>query len=176
MDNPNTPQNNTENEDITLRCNRCGKPITPAEAVLTPTGYRCQDCVRQQQKIFDTSKPMDYFLGFVLAAVVTFLGSLIASYIGFFTFLLAPAAGVAVAEVVRFATGKRRSKRLFRLVSVGMALGGLPLVLIGLGSVWIGLQAGAFSLYGLIPLGVQVLYLVLAIPSAYYRLSGLRRR
>lgn len=176
MDNPTNPENNTENDEITLRCNRCGKPITPADAVLTPTGYRCQDCVRQQQKVFDTSKPLDYVLGIVISAVVTFGGSLIASYIGFFTFLLAPAAGVIVAEIVRFATGKRRSKRLFRLVSAGMILGGIPLILVNLWRLWIGLQVGSFSLYALIPLGVQILYLVLAIPSAYYRLSGLRRR
>ncbi len=175
MDNPTNPQANSDENVITLRCNRCGKPITPSEAVLTPTGYRCQECVRQQQKVFDTSQPLDYVWGILIAAVISFGASILASFIGFFTFLLAPAAGVAVAEIVRFATKKRRSKRLFRLVSAGMILGSIPLILFNLLRFFSQLSAGAFSLYSLLPLGYQVLYLVLAVPSAYYRLSGSRR-
>ena len=41
--------------ETTLRCNRCGKPICAECAVRTPTGYRCKECVRGQQKIFDTA-------------------------------------------------------------------------------------------------------------------------
>jgi DNA-directed RNA polymerase subunit RPC12/RpoP len=168
-------QINPDEQTITLRCSRCNKPITPEEAVQTPTGYRCRECVRQQQKVFDTSKPLDSLWGFLIAATLSFAGSYLTSVIGFFTFLLAPAAGVAVAEVVRAATGKRRSKRLFRLVSAGMILGGAPLILVNLFNLVLRLNAGAFSLFGLLPLGYQVLYLVLAVPSAYYRLSGSRR-
>jgi len=36
-----------------LRCNRCERPICQSCAVLTPTGYRCKECVRGQQKIFE---------------------------------------------------------------------------------------------------------------------------
>jgi DNA-directed RNA polymerase subunit RPC12/RpoP len=175
MDNPTNPQNNTNENEITLRCNRCGKPITPAEAVLTPTGYRCQDCVRKQQKVFDTSQPLDYVWGLMIATVISFGGSLLASAIGFFTFLLAPAAGVAVAEVVRFITQKRRSKRLFRLVGAGVILGGIPLIIFNLVRLFTQLSVGSFNLYVLLPLGYQILYLVLAVPSAYYRLTGSRR-
>ena len=162
-------------EEITLRCNRCNKPITPSEAVQTPTGYRCQDCVRQQQKVFDTSRPQDYILGFIIAGLLSLLGSWLTTLIGFFTFLLAPAAGVGIAEAVRFITRKRRSKRLFRLVSLGIILGGLPIGLLTLFNLILRLSAGVFSLFSLLPLGYQVLYLVLAAPSAYYRLSGNRR-
>lgn len=175
MDNHTEPQTPSEEPEITLRCNKCNRPITPAEAVLTPTGYRCKDCVRNQQKVFDTSKPLDYVWAFLAAAIVSFLGSLLGSYLGFYTFLLAPAAGVAVAEVVRFITKKRRSLKLFRLVALAMILGGLPLIAINLLNLLMSLSAGAFSFYSLLPLGYQVLYLVLAVPSAYYRLSGRRR-
>lgn len=165
--NKNQPSNA---EQITLRCNKCGKPITPEEAVQTPTGYRCQDCVRQQQKIFDTSKPLDYVWGFLIAAVISLIGGFITDRIGFFTFLLAPATGVAIAEAVRFVIKKRRSKRLFRLVVAGVILGGLPLILLkGF------LLLGNFSVFRLLDLGYQVLFLILAVPSAYYRLSGSRR-
>ncbi|MDY6873493.1 MAG: hypothetical protein SVR81_05945 [Chloroflexota bacterium] len=176
MENPNPTPNPPDEGEITLRCNKCGKPITPAEAILTPTGYRCKDCVRRQQKTFDTSKPLDYILGFLIAVILSGIGSYIASRIGFFTFLIAPAAGVAVAEAVRLVTGKRRSKRLFRLVNAGMILGGIPMILISLLNLMLPLGAGVFNFYALLPLGYQVLYLVLAVPSGYYRLSGIRRR
>jgi DNA-directed RNA polymerase subunit RPC12/RpoP len=169
MSNDNNNPNATE-EQITLRCSKCGKPITPQEAVKTPIGYRCQECVRKQQKVFDTSKPLDYVWGFLIAAVLSLLGSIITDWIGFFTFLLAPAIGVGIAEAVRFVTKKRRSKRLFKLVAAGVILGGLPLILFkGF------FLLGSFNVFLLLDFGFQVLFLVLAVPSAYYRLSGSRR-
>lgn len=164
-----------DEQEITLRCSKCGKPITPAEAIQTPTGYRCSDCVRQQQKNFDTSRPLDYVWGLLIAVGLSFTGSVLTSFIRFFTVLLAPAAGVAVAEVARLVIKKRRSKRLFRLVSIGVVIGGLPLVFIHLIDFVRMLGAGTLNLYSLLPLGYQILYLVLAVPSAYYRLSGSRR-
>ncbi len=166
---------NSKDQLVTLRCNRCGTPITPEEAIQTPTGYRCKDCVHQQQKVFDTSKPLDFILGFLVAALLSLLGSYLSSLIGFFTFLLAPAAGVGIAEAVRAVTKKRRSKRLFRLVSIGMVLGGLPLMIISLLNLLLRLQFGTFSFFSLLPLGYQILYLAMAVPSAYYRLTGNRR-
>lgn len=175
MANQTEPQNTFSNDEPTLRCNKCGRPITPDEAVLTPTGYRCPDCVRQQQKIFDTSKPLDYVWAFLIAAGLSFIGSLLTRWIGFFTFLLAPAAGVVIAEVVRAVIKKRRSRRLFRLVTIAIILGGLPIILLFAVNLIFGLSAGVFQFFSLLPIGYQVLYLVLAVPSAYYRLSGSRR-
>jgi hypothetical protein len=34
-----------------LRCNRCERHICTSCAVLTPTGYRCKNCVRGAQKV-----------------------------------------------------------------------------------------------------------------------------
>ena len=162
-------------QEITLRCNKCGRPISPREAVQTPTGYRCPECVRNQQKIFDTSKPLDYVLGFVIALFLSTIGSFIVRNIGFFTILLAPAAGVVIAEAVRFVIKKRRSDRLFKVVTIAIILGGLPLILlIGINFI-LDLSTGSLNFFNLLPLGYQVLYLVLAVPSAYYRLSGKRR-
>lgn len=162
-------------QEITLRCNKCGRPISPREAIQTPTGYRCPECVRNQQKIFDTSKPLDYALGFVIALFLSTIGSFIVRNIGFFTILLAPVAGVVIAEAVRFVIKKRRSDRLFKVVTVAIILGGLPLILlIGINFI-LDLSTGSLNFFSLLPLGYQVLYLVLAVPSAYYRLSGKRR-
>lgn len=175
-----TKTNNTSNEqEITLRCSKCGTPITPAQAVQTPIGYRCQDCIRKQQKIFNNSKPVDYVLGFLIAAGLSLFASFLILLIPFFTllvvFLLAPATGVAIAEVVRKVTQKRRSKQLFRLVAAGVIIGGIPHLLIYLLNLIVPLSQGTFLFFGLLPLGYQILYLVLVVPSAYYRLTGSRR-
>lgn len=175
MDNPTKPENTTKENEITLRCTKCNRPITPSEAVLTPTGYRCRECVRSQQKIFDTSKPLDYGLGFLLAAVVSYVGSLLAARIGFFIFLLGPATGVAAAEVVRYVTKKRRSKTLFRLFAVGLIAGGIPRLFMLLLSAFIGISMDVMSFYALLPLIYQIIFLALAVPSGYYRLTGSRR-
>ncbi|HNW14496.1 MAG TPA: B-box zinc finger protein, partial [Anaerolineaceae bacterium] len=42
-----------------LRCNRCNDPICVQCAVLTPTGYRCKNCISGQQKVFETSEGLD---------------------------------------------------------------------------------------------------------------------
>ncbi|NLN69557.1 MAG: hypothetical protein GX142_02045 [Chloroflexi bacterium] len=170
-----TDHNHHHEEAITLRCNRCGKPISPSEAILTPTGYRCSDCVRQQQKVFDTSQPLDYILGFIIALVLSLLGSWLTSLIGFFTVLLAPAAGVGIAEAVRLVTKRRRSKRLFRLVARGIILGGVPISVFMLINLFFSLRMAAFNPFSLLRLGYQILYLILAVPSANYRLSGNQR-
>jgi DNA-directed RNA polymerase subunit RPC12/RpoP len=175
MSNQNNKQQTKDDESLTLRCSKCGKPITPEEAIQTPVGYRCRDCVRQQQRVFNTSKPQDLIFGFLVAVVLSFLGSLLTSAIGFFTFLLAPAVGVAIAEVVRMVVKKRRGKNLFRVVAAGVILGGLPLIGIRVINFFAALSVGSFNLFSLLPLAYPILYLFLAVPSAYYRLSGSRR-
>lgn len=162
-----TPQ---QEEEITLRCNRCGKPITPDTAVLTPTGYRCKECVRSQQKVFDTAKPLDPIVGFALSAVIAFAGAWISSLIGFFTLLLAPAVGTLISTVVRWAVKKRRSKLLYKVVLWGSILGSLPFVVIPL----LSLLQGNFS--GLISLVWRVAFTFLCATSAYYQISGIRLR
>lgn len=175
MDNPINPENQIDESEITLRCSKCNRPITPAEAVQTPTGYRCRECVRGQQKVFNTSKPLDAVLGFFIAAIISYLGSLLAARIGFFIFLLGPATGVAAAEIVRFVTKKRRSKVLFRLFAGGLIAGGIPRLLILLANLFFGLSMDVMSLYILLPIIYQVIFLGLTVPSGYYRLSGRRR-
>lgn len=160
--------------EITLRCNRCGTPITPETAVLTPTGYRCRNCIRSQQKIFDTAKAYDIPVAFVISAVLAFLGSLLTTVIGFFTVLLAPAAGMLIAEAVRAAVRKRRSKLLSRSVLWGVIIGGLPLVVVRLFVVIINLLGGNFNPINLLPMVWLVVFVAMCASSAYYRFSGIR--
>jgi hypothetical protein len=148
--------------ETTLRCNRCEKPICAKCAVLTPTGYRCKECIKEQQKIFVTAKWHDYPLIFIVVAILAYIGSLISARIGFFTILLAPAAGAVIAEAARLVTGKRRSRELFILAAVAAVVGCLP---VGLAFIT------HFILLGFI---YQAIYAVLMISAMFYRLSGIR--
>ncbi len=79
MTEPSTPVYcaNHPGVETSLRCNHCGKPICAKCAVRTPTGYRCRECVRSQQKLFETAVPLDFVLGFFTAAILSFLASLL---------------------------------------------------------------------------------------------------
>jgi hypothetical protein len=163
-----------------LRCNRCEKPICTKCAVLTPTGYRCKQCVGSQQKVFDNALWHDYVLGFGLAAVLSFIGSVIIILLplALLTFLVAPLIGTIIGEVVRRVTQKRRSKRLFWGVAGSVLAGGLPILLFQLVSSGLlafnsGMGGFGFGVFSLIWQGV---YLFLAVTTAYYRLSGITLR
>ena len=157
------------NRETTLRCNNCERPICASCAVRTPTGYRCKECVRERQKTFDTSEWYDYISGFivagVLSAVAAFLVTLIGG-IGFFGWFIiaagAPTAAVAIAEGVRLVTRRHRSRALFITVAVGVVLGAAPVILF---------QALTFNFFGIL---FQVIYLIIATPVVYTRLSGIQ--
>jgi hypothetical protein len=148
--------------ETTLRCNKCEKPICAKCAVLTPTGYRCKECIRGQQKIFDTSTWMDYPLIFGAVAIPAFLGSLIAYRIGFFVVLLAPLAGGVIAEIARLITRRHRSKRLFILATAAAFIGCIPVALQFI---------FRLNLFGLL---WQIAYAILMTSSLYARLAGIR--
>ncbi len=160
---------NHPNRETLLRCNRCDRPICPECAVLTETGYRCKSCVRGQQKVFDTALWRDYPIGITLAALISLAASYIVGFLGFFTIFVAPIAGVIIAEVVRWATGRRRSRWLYRLVTLSAALAGLLIPLVYLISLLLGVGSGA--LLGLIWQGA---YVILMASSLYYRLTGIQ--
>lgn len=161
---------NHPNRETLLRCNRCERPICTECAVLTPTGYRCKECVRGQNKVFETARWSDYPAVILIALVLSGFGSYIGSMLGFFTVFIAPVAGVIVAEAIRWATRRRRSRALFRTATIFAALGGLWLPLMHL----INLLAGSyFDIMGLVWSSV---YVILATSSVYYRLTGIQIR
>lgn len=144
-----------------LRCNRCEKPICTKCAVQTPTGYRCRECVRGQQKTFETAQWYDIPLAFVISFLLSFLGSLIASVMGFFVLFIAPIVGTIIAEAARSVTQRRRSQRLFLMVGIGTFLGALPWFLRDL-------------LFGLsLSLLWQGLYTFTVTTTSYYRIRGI---
>ena len=159
----------------TLRCNRCNKPICAKCAVLTPTGYRCKECVRGQQKTFDTAEWYDYPLAFFLAGILSYIGSILVSFIGFFTLFVAPIAGVVIAEAVRFVVRRHRSKPLYQLSAVAAILGSLPRILIYLVGIFLlGGGGGAGGLGLLLPMVWQAVYIIGVSTTVYYRLWGIQ--
>lgn len=157
-----------------LRCNQCERPICVQCAVQTPTGYRCRECVRGQQKKFDTAGPLDYLLAPLAAALLSFLGSFFVQFLGFFTLILAPVIGGVIAEVVKRIIRGRRSKPLFYLIAAAVLAGTLPLLLASLLPLFAGVSYGSVNLYGLLPLIYRAAYVLLCIGTVYYRLSGIR--
>ena len=147
-----------------LRCNRCNKPICSKCAVRTETGYRCQECIRGQQKSFENAKRIDYPLAFFTALILSYLGGLILPRLGFFILLLAPVAGTVVAEAVRFVIRHRRANNLFLTAAAGALLGSLPGLLN---------QFLYIDLFGILWYGI---YTVAVTSTTYYRLRGIMFR
>jgi uncharacterized protein YqfA (UPF0365 family) len=112
----------------------------------------------------------DYLTGvgatIVLSLITSVLVAFIGSFIGFFMFFIAAGigggAGTLISNITSRVINKRRSKPLFMACTTGMVLGALPVV-IGL------LLMG--NIYGVI--GV-VIYLVIATPLVYTRISGIQ--
>jgi len=150
-----------------LRCNRCNKPICPKCAKRTPVGFRCPDCIREQEDKYYSGNKGDY----VIATVVALPLSLIAAglfttiFRGFFILWLifigifvVPAIAGFIAEAVRWAVRKRRSRYLGHVVAASLILGTAPFLLSGLLS---------DSLFGLIAPGM---FLFLGVTTVLARL------
>ena len=161
--------------ETTLRCNRCEKPICVKCAMLTPTGYRCRECVRGQQKTFETAAWYDYPLAFALAAGLAFLGSLIIPRLSFFSLLVTPLAGGIIAQGIRMIVRKRRSRNRFILCAAATGLGASVQLLLFIFQLVLFSSAGASigfrSIYPLIWYGA---YALLVTSTVYYRLGGIK--
>jgi len=160
---------NHPNLETLLRCNQCEQPICIQCAVQTPTGYRCKSCVRGQQKKFNTAQISDYILAPVISATLSFIGSYLVSFLGFFTIFAAPFFGMVIMRAVRAVIKNRRSNALFYTTAGACAIGSLPLLVTKLFPV----IAGGFSIYFLLPLVWQAAYSVLTTGAIYYRLKGI---
>jgi len=157
-----------------LRCNRCGNPICPKCAVRTPVGFRCKQCIQGQQAVFYSATPVDYLIAVVIGLVASTIAAFIISAVGiFFAFFLAPLAGGVIAEVVRWATGRRRGRWVWLVVSACIMVGALvaafgPLLpFLFVPEARMALLAAPLTLISHVDL---ILYVVLAIGVVYARL------
>jgi hypothetical protein len=114
--------------ETSLRCNRCGRPMCTKCAVLTPVGYRCKECVREQQDRFFDAQMLDYFLACGISLVISFFAAAILARIGWFiiAFFLSPAAGTVIGSVIWQMTKKRRGRYTAYVVGIGTVAGALP--------------------------------------------------
>ena len=160
-----------------LRCNQCDKPICAHCAKKTPTGYRCTECIKVQQKIFDNAQWQDFIfaavIGFSLSLLggwlVTFLSRLVALIAGILVILLTPTYGIAIAELIRRVVNRRRSRTLFQITAVSVAIGSLPFLLITI----IPILFGSLGFGSLFRLAWQVIYAFTITSTVYYRLRGI---
>ena len=156
--------------ETTLRCNRCDKAICAKCAVKIPTGYRCKECVKSQMKIFDTAVWYDYPLGFIASGFLSLIASFLMGLLGnigfiglIIVFVAAPTAGVIIAEGARTVVQRHRSQTLFMTILAGVVFGALPSLIVNV--------FFDFQLFAVI---TQALFLGLAVPTVYSRLSGLQ--
>ena len=165
--------------ETTLRCNRCEKPICAQCAIQTPVGYRCRECVRGQQKIFDNSVATDYPIAVFVSMTCVGAATAVLDFLGFWGLFVAPIVGGAVAEIIRWAVRRRRSRRLPLAAVVGGAAGVL---------IYLGITIVPFASYyfftpevGYLGVGSVLLtfiwpigYGILILSTMYYRLRGIR--
>ena len=165
-----------------LRCKRCERPICASCVQRTPTGYLCKDCVREQQKKFNTAVWSDYLIVFITSAILSGLAAvatiIITSIIwAIFIIVLAPLAGSMIANTVRRFVKNHRSPALNYTLVAGMIIGTLPVLLMsGLPALFVMFSGGGdimSSLAFFSPLLWQIVYLVIATPTAYSQFSGL---
>lgn len=151
-----------------LRCNKCGKPICIKCAVQTPVGYRCSECIHQQQKVYFNALGSDNFVALGVAFAVSAIGAplvgLLLSGFGFFgliiAFIAGSGAGTLLAGIIRRAVGRRRGRQLPLFALIGI-IGG---VLVG--SVAFLFVTGVFPLFNI----TTLLFTGLAIAAAYPQL------
>jgi len=160
-----------------LRCNKCGKPICARCAIHTPVGYRCKECVRQQQAVYYTAFRLRHY---VTAGLVTLPLALIAGWIvpslgWFYAIILGPVAGAAIAGVAEWAVKHRRGRYMWLVVCGSIVLGTAPHVLLtvisfvgSLGSYALGMMGSPWI--GTLDLAQDLLYVALAVGVAYARL------
>ena len=141
---------NHRERETGLRCYRCGKYICAKCARKTPVGYRCPQCVREQQSKFETALWHDYIVAAGISLVLSGLAGILLARLGWFVIFLAPTAGGIICAIVRRAVGNRRGRYL-----AYAAVGGM-------------LMAGLFnlSMWGLI-------YLALAVTTLYARMRSI---
>jgi hypothetical protein len=100
----------------------------------TPVGYRCRECVSNQQAIFFNSQPLDPLIQLVVSGLLSMVGAvligmLLGGLLGILTIIISiPAsafAGGLIADVAHRAAGRRHGRYAWLAVGAGVVLGAL---------------------------------------------------
>ncbi len=151
-----------------LRCYTCNRPICSACTNKTPVGYICSECKYKAEEKFFTASKLDY----VLAAIVSFVLSLIAGAIvvrlgsGFFLiliiFFVGGAVGGFIGKLTHRVIGGRRGRYIPPLVAAMVILG---VVIPAMPYLLFVLTGGIGALFSLLVPGI---YAFVASSSAFY--------
>jgi hypothetical protein len=114
--------------------------------------------VNAQQSLFYSGGAVDYVIGAVVALVLGGIASYLVTLLGawFIALILGPTIGIGIAEAVRLAVRRRRSRHLWLVVAASIVVASIPALLVSFGSLW------RLIAYGL--------FLVLAVGAASARL------
>jgi hypothetical protein len=122
--------------ETSLRCNRCGRYMCVKCAVKTPVGYRCKECVYEQQNAYFNANQFDYVIAAVVAFVMSAPLGLIATRAGLFlVIILAIPAGGLIGEVVHRVVRKRRGRYTWVVAAVAIVAGAVVGALLTLGPI-----------------------------------------
>ena len=117
--------------ESTLRCNKCGRYMCARCAVRTPVGYRCKQCVHQQQDIYFNAGQRDY----IISAAVSFVLSVGLSFVAFrldslfINIFLGLIGGGVIGEMTHRAVGKRRGRYIWLAATLGVVAGAMVAIL-----------------------------------------------
>lgn len=120
------------NPDSQLRCVKTGRFICPKCAIKTPVGYISPEANRALQDRFYNGETIDYFIAvgvaLPLSVVAAFLFNLLPGF--FFGWIIAffgaPFATGLIAEAVRWAVKRRRSRYLWHTVAGCLIVATVP--------------------------------------------------
>jgi hypothetical protein len=152
----NHPSRNTH-----LRCNRCGKLICSSCANATPVGYRCPECIREQEDVYFTATPVNYLLAVLVALPLSLVAGWLATLLGFWSIFLAAFAGTLIGRVAFKAAGRRRGRWLPHLVTACVITGAVLPILLSF------FRYGGLDILRILFTGI---YIVMATGATYYQM------
>jgi hypothetical protein len=148
-------------------------------------GYRCQNCINQQQKVFfEQFRPIYNLVAVAVALPLSLIAGIFIPNLGWFTIFLAPLAGTAIAEATRWAIGKRNGPYIWLIVCGSIVVGVLPKLFLSLlvfVSFMKSMSPNAEGVLGFVfggGMGLlwNAVYLIAAVGSAYSRFAIRRRK
>ena len=117
--------------ETNLRCNRCNRLMCNECAALTPVGYRCKECVREQQNTYFNAAIFDYVISAGIAVILSAIGAFVVGIFGFFiiAIIASPIIGTAIASATQNAVGMRRGRYTWLVVGASIVIGALLTVI-----------------------------------------------
>ncbi len=114
--------------ETSLRCNKCNRLMCPDCAVSTPVGYRCKQCVRQQDDKFFTAGQNDYVVIAAVCGILSGIATAIIQQIGipllFIIFAAIPVGG-GIAELALRLTKRRRGRQSAKIAAASVVVGAI---------------------------------------------------